>query len=176
MSHPNPPRQSVGDLSAGVGRGGDQPLRPWPFQPARRSGMWLVAVAAVVLGAAAGAGVTGVVLAGGDGGDGQGPVTAISAPVGTRLQATKAACTTLGDNVRLDDQGHSLSFSAAGPGGMSLAGYECIMRKLDAPDSLLAEVENTRALDGTLEATWDVFSASWTYHPAEGLRMVIIEE
>ena len=33
----------------------------------------------------------------------------------------------------------------------------------------------SRALDGTQEQSWGDYSASWTYHPDDGLNIVIAE-
>lgn len=41
------------------------------------------------------------------------------------------------------------------------------------PGSLDARIGNTRALDGTLTAEGEGYGASWTYHPDDGLSIVI---
>jgi hypothetical protein len=37
-------------------------------------------------------------------------------------------------------------------------------------------MEQTRALDGRQSETWEDFSASWTYHPDNGLDVLIREK
>ena len=44
---------------------------------------------------------------------------------------------------------------------------------LGFPSSIGARIGNTRALDGTLTADGDHCRATWTYHPDDGLKMVI---
>lgn len=39
--------------------------------------------------------------------------------------------------------------------------------------AVMQRIGNTRALDGTLEAAADDYVATWTYHPDDGLSMVI---
>jgi hypothetical protein len=36
-------------------------------------------------------------------------------------------------------------------------------------------MDNTRALDGMQTASWGNYEASWTYHPDEGLDVVVTE-
>lgn len=47
------------------------------------------------------------------------------------------------------------------------------MRELGFPSSVAARIGNTRALDGTLTADGAGVTASWTYHPDDGLSIVI---
>jgi hypothetical protein len=37
----------------------------------------------------------------------------------------------------------------------------------------VTEIDNTRALDGMQRDSWRKFKASWTYHPDDGLNIVI---
>lgn len=39
--------------------------------------------------------------------------------------------------------------------------------------AVVGRMENTRALDGTLTADGDGVRASWTYHPDDGLNLVV---
>jgi hypothetical protein len=43
------------------------------------------------------------------------------------------------------------------------------------PQSVLAQTEQTRALDGMRSAEWGTFGASWTFHPDDGLDLIITE-
>lgn len=60
--------------------------------------------------------------------------------------------------------------------GISMKGLRCILNRLEAPDSVWSRVEQTRALDGRQEASWGGYLASWTYHPDDGVSMVIEQE
>ena len=48
----------------------------------------------------------------------------------------------------------------------------CVLGELDAPSSVAAHMEQTRALDGTQSEEWDGFEVSWTYHPDDGIGAV----
>jgi hypothetical protein len=47
------------------------------------------------------------------------------------------------------------------------------LKELGFPNSILDRIGNTRALDGTLSADGEKVTASWTYHPDDGLSLVI---
>jgi hypothetical protein len=51
----------------------------------------------------------------------------------------------------------------------------CVLQGLEASDSVIARMDNTRALDGRQTGTWGDFEASWGYHPDDGLNLVIEE-
>ena len=40
------------------------------------------------------------------------------------------------------------------------------------PESVLNRINGTRALDGTLNDSWDNITVSWNYHPGVGVNMV----
>lgn len=40
---------------------------------------------------------------------------------------------------------------------------------------MTAQMDSTRALDGMQTAEWDTFEAKWTYHPDDGLDVIITE-
>lgn len=50
---------------------------------------------------------------------------------------------------------------------------KCVLDKLEAPSSVWSKVGTTRALDGRQSADWGGYTASWTYHPDDGLNMLI---
>lgn len=79
-----------------------------------------------------------------------------------------------GLDARLGDDGDSLILQGENPSG-GLPSYKmlCILGALDMPDSVDARIGSTRALDGTQAAEWDDISASWTYHPDDGLNMIL---
>ena len=60
--------------------------------------------------------------------------------------------------------------------GMSVRTLGCVLEKLDAPASLKQRMDTTRAIDGTREETWGSYRATWTYHPDQGLHVVISRE
>ncbi|MGP0224071.1 hypothetical protein [Paenarthrobacter sp. NCHU4564] len=59
--------------------------------------------------------------------------------------------------------------------GLSAKQMACVLTAVSVPDSVLSEIDATRALDGMQRSTWNKISASWTYHPDHGLRLVLNE-
>ncbi|WP_181062313.1 MULTISPECIES: hypothetical protein [unclassified Pseudoclavibacter] len=47
-----------------------------------------------------------------------------------------------------------------------------MLSSLDVPASTVSKIEQTRALDGRQDDSWDDLEASWTYHPDDGLNIV----
>jgi len=75
------------------------------------------------------------------------------------------------------DDGRSLILDMGGSdylsGDLTYAQVECALSELEVPDSVLARMNSTRALDGRQEADWDGLVASWSYHPDTGLDVII---
>lgn len=70
----------------------------------------------------------------------------------------------------IDSEGEEL-----GSGTATIYDAYCILESLDTPQSVIAQMEATRALDGMQTAQWNEFEASWTYHPDAGLDVIITE-
>lgn len=60
-------------------------------------------------------------------------------------------------------------------GDASLDEVTCVLGELDAPTNVTARMDSTRALDGMQDAEWGKFEASWTYHPDDGLDLIITQ-
>jgi hypothetical protein len=58
-------------------------------------------------------------------------------------------------------------------GNVAYSEIACVLRELEAPADVTARMDSTRALDGMQEATWGRVSASWTYHPDDGLDVIL---
>lgn len=52
------------------------------------------------------------------------------------------------------------------------AAQSCVGNRLAAPSSFIERLKQTRGLDGTQEAAWDGITATWTYHPENGLDVI----
>lgn len=81
-------------------------------------------------------------------------------------------------SAKLGDDGHSLSLDNEGEddlSGLSMTQINCVLEALNMPDSIYDQMGSTRALDGTLRDSWDVFSVSWNYHPDSGLNVNLKE-
>ncbi len=59
--------------------------------------------------------------------------------------------------------------------GDTIEDVACVLLVLKAPSYVVSEIDNTRALDGMQRDHWRNFKASWTYHPDDGLSIVIHE-
>ncbi len=77
----------------------------------------------------------------------------------------------IGDNGRsafLDGEGDDF-----GSGELSVTDLACMLDALKAPDAVIDHMDSTRSIDGTQTDDWGDFSASWTYHPDNGLDIII---
>jgi len=60
-------------------------------------------------------------------------------------------------------------------GDVTFEEITCVLGELNAPTSVTARMDSTRALDGMQDAEWGKFAASWTYHPDAGLDVIITQ-
>lgn len=51
--------------------------------------------------------------------------------------------------------------------------FQCVLGKLGTPASVRERMYATRAIDGTQSEEWASYKATWTYHPDQGLNVVI---
>ncbi len=91
-------------------------------------------------------------------------------------QVLTAAYSTCGspDGITVGDAGQSLTIDGKGEKdafGASIDDIGCLLGAIDVPDYVLSQMSATRALDGTLSASWEGISASWSYHPDSGLSI-----
>ncbi|WP_459717640.1 hypothetical protein [Actinophytocola sp. KF-1] len=93
----------------------------------------------------------------------------------TPLQAAHDHCM-VGDVV---DSGHTLVIDMRGEelgsGSLSFSEVSCLLAYLDTPDSVTTRMDSTRALDGMQDASWSGLNATWTYHPDDGLDIIITD-
>lgn len=73
-----------------------------------------------------------------------------------------------GRSLILDNRG-----SDAGSGALTWQQVECTLEELDVPESVLSRMLSTRALDGRQDAEWGGLRADWSYHPDNGLDVII---
>jgi hypothetical protein len=77
----------------------------------------------------------------------------------------------------LADDDHTLVIDMAGEepgvGTATIDDVLCVLGELKSPQSVIARMESTRALDGMQSATWDDFEVTWTYHPDDGLDLIV---
>lgn len=97
--------------------------------------------------------------------------------VPTKLESTHAQC--VGENPRfaefsaLDDDGKGLFVDGAGDKsvGLVISDLACVIKNVEVPDSVISRMDNTTALMGQQEATFDGITLRWSYHPNNGLDM-----
>ena len=89
--------------------------------------------------------------------------------------AAKQKCAAYSPHAKLGDGGRSLTISGEGKerDGLPYTAVSCILREVDTPDAVIAQMESTRALDGRQQAQWGHIQASWTYHPDNGLQVIL---
>ena len=77
--------------------------------------------------------------------------------------------------ITVGDEGRSISMQSEGEEatGANFEDLACVLLELDTPDSVINRIDSTRALDGRQTGTWEEYSASWGYHPDNGLDIVI---
>lgn len=81
--------------------------------------------------------------------------------------------------IAVEDEGGTLILdtlpSDDDPLGISAMALECVEIQLEMPTWLTESISTTRALDGRQTGEWDGYSAQWTYHPDNGLNLVIVQ-
>ncbi|TFC16547.1 hypothetical protein [Cryobacterium glucosi] len=94
----------------------------------------------------------------------------------TPMTDAATACHVTGNaSITVGDKGQSISMKSSGAksAGAKMTDLACVFTQLEAPDSMISRIDSTRALDGRQTATWKDYSASWGYHPDNGLDIVI---
>lgn len=108
-----------------------------------------------------------------DGGDGPAETAVTEEP--RLVEAAKESYAASSSYVEVLDNGNGLSIDGEGEEavGASIDEIACILVELDVPDVVTSRMEQTRALDGMQDATWGDLTASWTYHPDNGLDIIV---
>lgn len=77
--------------------------------------------------------------------------------------------------INVGDGGQSISMQTEGTEseGAAYVDVACVLMELETTDSVISQIDSTRALDGRMTGDWGEFSASWGYHPDSGLDIVI---
>ena len=76
------------------------------------------------------------------------------------------------------DKGKTLTLTTAGKSGKSasytdIEDVACVLTELEVPSYVTSHIDSTRALDGQQTDEWDGISARWTFHPEDGLHLVL---
>jgi hypothetical protein len=75
----------------------------------------------------------------------------------------------------------SITFDTKGEDDMADASDKiedlvCVVYALNIPDAIVSQMENTNSLAGMQDVTWDTFTATWAYHPDNGMFLTVIDE
>jgi len=77
----------------------------------------------------------------------------------------------------VEDKGATLIIDMAGKklgsGDLTYADEKCLLTHLKAPASVTEKMNATRALDGRRDGQWDGITAEWSYHPDNGLDVIL---
>lgn len=78
--------------------------------------------------------------------------------------------------VDIADQGRTMIVDGEGEdfgtGDVSLTELDCVIEAVGTPASVKELMYSTRSLDGRQAGEWDDISASWSYHPDDGLDII----
>lgn len=80
------------------------------------------------------------------------------------------------DGVSVVDKGAGLTVDTKGEddsNGASMVATACILKSLEVPESVIAKMDATTAMQGRQTAAWKNVEASWTYHPDTGVKIII---
>lgn len=98
-----------------------------------------------------------------------------------QLFADALATCGLSDRIafRVSDGGMTMTMDGRGnddgAGAASVVEEACVLGALNAPSRVTTLMGETRALDGRQTATWDGITASWSYHPDNGLDVIFTQ-
>jgi hypothetical protein len=139
---------------------------------------WLIAAVVVIIGVVIAVVVISQSDSGSDtaaAGDGGAEVDIETA----RFQLAYDTCGVTSTNIEVADEGQSMILD--GPPDSSANSDEfitdlaCVIEALNMPEYVVHNMENTTSLMGLQEATWDGIHAQWSYHPDNGLDLVLTE-
>lgn len=93
-----------------------------------------------------------------------------------RLEDAADACeAATGNAIDTSDDGKTIAISTSDfrrPRSVTEAST-CVMTELDVPTSIKTKMGSTTSLMGRQEDSWGSFDVSWTYHPDDGLEIVV---
>jgi hypothetical protein len=96
-----------------------------------------------------------------------------------RAQVAAEECGIEQQHFEVADGGNTIIIDGPAEVGITEAFFtdlECVWDALAMPQHIRTRVGNTSSLSGQQQASWEGLSASWTYHPDNGLDMEIHEE
>lgn len=141
------------------------PRRSSPIDKPQRKQLWIGLSAGFAAGVLASVLVAGIVSA-------LGSVTESQA----MQKAVEDCDATEMEGVLVVDKGAGLTIDTKGEddsSGASMVATACILKSLEIPESVIAQMDATTAMQGRQTAAWENVEASWTYHPDTGVKVII---
>lgn len=148
---------------------------------------WVLAAAAVLLLV----GITAAVLAASGGGDGRPDAQGAGTESGgeglpddvsvdsTRFELAFGSCTVTSQDIEVADSGTSIIMDGPADNSNQLTEFltdlYCVLAELEVPDFVIHNLENTTSLMGLQQAEWSGIHAQWSYHPDNGLDLVLTD-
>lgn len=108
-----------------------------------------------------------------------GALDAITQMGETTLQkAVKSCASDYSGYIDVLDDGKTLNIDGEGKesDGSPIKETACVLYAIPVPSYVISRMDQTRALDGVQREQFDAFDISWSYHPDNGLDIVIHEQ
>lgn len=98
----------------------------------------------------------------------------------TDLQASVATCHLTGSEyIKVGDGGHTVTLDGEGKNGgdgLTISKEACVLRELKVSTAAVTQMDSTTSLQGRQAADWADVYATWTYHPSNGLDLILISK
>ena len=93
------------------------------------------------------------------------------------LAAAEEACLeTSSIFVTVDEGGLVMEGEGDESPGVDYQTILCVLDELDVPQSVLTRIANTNSTMGLVEGAWGDYSATWSYHPDNGMFIHIVAD
>lgn len=102
------------------------------------------------------------------------PITLIRSTVTVCKMTNKSGIADGMKYVKVYDGGHTAVINTRSEYA-DVAGVACLLYGIDTPRSIIARIDSTTSLQGSQTARANGFTYRWSYHPDNGLNMVIEE-
>lgn len=104
------------------------------------------------------------------------PAAEVTPPEPAITAAQKSCGVVSSKYATLGDNGYTITMQGRpkySERGMTATEIACVLKAVSTPDSVVGQMDATRALDGMQKASWEKFSASWTFHPDNGAKIIV---
>ncbi|WP_138443505.1 hypothetical protein [Sinomonas susongensis] len=93
------------------------------------------------------------------------------------LTTRQAGALTTGDYAMVKDGGKTLIVRVKdGYGDVTSDAMACTIKRLEMKASTVQRIGDTRAIDGTQSDEWGHYRAIWSYHPVNGMTLIVEEK